>query len=544
MWLWTSDRPDTHPGLYYFEEATAECGVDYPLFAQGDTLSRFALLQASSPFSRNQALPTDKMVGFARLARACRVVASGAEARSVVKEAAAVSLHQQEHGLDQEAPSSAPRFRSSGVGSNFCTRDAGMPFGAANSHGWFSWLPSSSQFASAVALAAAGSALFMAALDPRAESPVRCESQEDGKTQENPLWRSRESQPFARKLGDALLFTGTANEHLGAAVAKRLSTHLGRVSVGRFADGEVNIQFLDSLRGKDIYIIQPTSTPVNDHLMELLLMISTCRRASAKKITAVIPYFGYARQDRKMNSRVPISAADVARMMEAMGVDRVVAVDLHCGQIQGFFGPRVPVDNVEAQIVGLDYFESKGLIKPVVVSPDAGGVYRARKFQEGMVRRGYKDCSIAMLIKRRIRANEVESMDLVGSVEGRDVIIVDDMIDTAGTLVEAARELKSKGAKRVYAFATHGLFSGPAIDRIQKSALEEVVITDTIKARPMVESCKKIKILSISILLADAIRRIHQKESLNDLFNFGSGPGTIPIARSELKCGPPSPPRS
>ncbi|KAL8428177.1 hypothetical protein ACSSS7_007354 [Eimeria intestinalis] len=373
----------------------------------------------------------------------------------------------------------------------------------------------------ASALALASTVLFEGALG--SDTPARCETPGHCEKHSNPLWRSRESQPFTRKLGDALLFTGTANEQLGAAVADRLSTHLGRVSVGRFADGEVNIQFLDSLRGKDVYIIQPTSTPVNDHLMELLLMISTCRRASAKKITAVIPYFGYARQDRKLNSRVPISAADVARMMEAMGVDRVVAVDLHCGQIQGFFGPRVPVDNVEAQIVGLDYFETKQLNNPVVVSPDAGGVYRARKFQEGMVQRGYSDCSIAMLIKRRIRANEVESMDLVGSVDGRDAIIVDDMIDTAGTLVEAARELKSKGARRVFAFATHGLFSGPAIDRIQRSALEEVVITDTIKARPVVTSCNKIKILSISILLADAIRRIHQKESLNELFNFSSG---------------------
>ncbi|CDI81720.1 phosphoribosylpyrophosphate synthetase, putative [Eimeria acervulina] len=392
----------------------------------------------------------------------------------------------------------------------------------------------------AIACAAAGSVLLTTVFDTRAESPVLCEGIHCDKSHENPLWRSRESQPFTRKLGDALLFTGTANEHLGSAVAERLSTRLGRVSVGRFADGEVNIQFLDSLRGKDVYIIQPTSTPVNDHLMELLLMISTCRRASAKKITAVIPYFGYARQDRKMNSRVPISAADVARMMEAMGVDRVVAVDLHCGQIQGFFGPRVPVDNVEAQIVGLDYFESKELDKPVVVSPDAGGVYRARKFQEGMVRRGYKDCSIAMLIKRRIKANEVESMDLVGSVEGRDAIIVDDMIDTAGTLVEAARELKKKGARRVYAFATHGLFSGPAIDRIQKSALEEVVITDTIKARPMVTSCKKIKILSISILLADAIRRIHQKESLNDLFNFASASRLPTTAASGSEASQPA----
>ncbi|PHJ16206.1 phosphoribosylpyrophosphate synthetase [Cystoisospora suis] len=336
---------------------------------------------------------------------------------------------------------------------------------------------------------------------------------------DSPLWRSEENRPFERKLGDALLFCGNSNEPLARAVADRLSTKLGKASVKRFADGEVNIQFTDSLRGKDVYIIQPTSTPVNEHLVELLLMISTCRRASAKKITAVIPYYGYARQDRKLSSRVPISAADVARMIEAMGVDRVVAVDLHCGQIQGFFGPRVPVDNLEAQIIGLEYFQHKNLSKPVVVSPDAGGVYRARKFQEGLIARGYRDCGIAMLIKQRLRANEIESMDLVGSVAGSDVIIVDDMIDTAGTLCEAARELRKKGARRVFAFATHGLFSGPAIERIEASPLEEVVVTDSIKARAAVRECSRITSLSISVLLADAIRRIHQKESLNDLFN-------------------------
>ncbi|PFH32250.1 phosphoribosylpyrophosphate synthetase [Besnoitia besnoiti] len=336
---------------------------------------------------------------------------------------------------------------------------------------------------------------------------------------ESPLWRSEENRPFERKLGDALLFCGNSNEPLARAVADRLSTTLGKAAVKRFADGEVNIQFSDSLRGKDVYIIQPTSTPVNENLVELLLMISTCRRASAKKITAVIPYYGYARQDRKLSSRVPISAADVARMIEAMGVDRVVAVDLHCGQIQGFFGPRVPVDNLEAQIIGLEYFHHKNLQKPVVVSPDAGGVYRARKFQEGLIARGYTDCGIAMLIKQRIRANEIERMDLVGSVAGSDVIIVDDMIDTAGTLCEAARELRKKGARRVFAFATHGLFSGPAIERIEASPLEEVVVTDSIKARPEVAQCTRITSLSISVLLADAIRRIHQKESLNDLFN-------------------------
>lgn len=480
------------------------------------------------------------MIGLRRVARALGAVTNARRGASFCKESVAVSYNHHAQP-EAEAPSS-PLQMPPTFGSSLAMANGGLFFAPASAgQSGFGSMKFTTRLATALALAATGSAfLFVGAHDLQPGSPVLCEGGDCGKNHENPLWRSRESQPFARKLGDALLFTGTANEHLGAAVAERLSTRLGRVSVGRFADGEVSIQFLDSLRGKDVYIIQPTSTPVNDHLMELLLMISTCRRASAKKITAVIPYFGYARQDRKMNSRVPISAADVARMMEAMGVDRVVAVDLHCGQIQGFFGPRVPVDNVEAQIVGLDYFESKALYKPVVVSPDAGGVYRARKFQEGMVGRGYGDCSIAMLIKRRIRPNEVESMDLVGSVAGRDVIIVDDMIDTAGTLVEAARELKSKGARRVYAFATHGLFSGPAIDRIQKSALEEVVITDTIKARPMVTSCKKIKILSISILLADAIRRIHQKESLNDLFNFASSsralssPEPEPPSSSEL----------
>ncbi|KAL8429003.1 hypothetical protein Efla_006786 [Eimeria flavescens] len=467
------------------------------------------------------------MLGISQLARSLRVACASEECSCVRGRALAAACHRL-RGPRSAAYAISAGYR--GAARSACTLVVPVDREGGGAGGRFrrESLRFSLGSCLASALALASTFLFRTAVS--AECPAHCETPGSCDKHSNPLWRSREGQPFARKLGDALIFTGTANEQLGAAVADRLSTRLGRVSVGRFADGEVNIQFLDSLRGKDVYLIQPTSTPVNDHLMELLLMISTCRRASAKKITAVIPYFGYARQDRKLNSRVPISAADVARMMESMGVDRVVAVDLHCGQIQGFFGPRVPVDNVEAQIVGLDYFETKQLSSPVVVSPDAGGVYRARKFQEGMVKRGYSDCSIAMLIKRRIRANEVESMDLVGSVDGRDVIIVDDMIDTAGTLVEAARELKSKGAKRVYAFATHGLFSGPAIDRIQKSALEEVVITDTIKARPMVTSCKKIKILSISILLADAIRRIHQKESLNDLFNFSSGFRAVEVA--------------
>uniref|UniRef100_A0A8C9H6W7 ribose-phosphate diphosphokinase n=1 Tax=Piliocolobus tephrosceles TaxID=591936 RepID=A0A8C9H6W7_9PRIM len=195
----------------------------------------------------------------------------------------------------------------------------------------------------------------------------------------HPLWRSEEKRPI-EKMENAILFSGSSNELLSKNIADHLGTNLGRVNLKRFADGEVSMQFIDSIRGKDVYIIQPTCPPVNENLIELLLMISTCRRSSAKKITAVIPYYGYARQDRKLSSRVPISAADVARMIEAMGVDRVVAIDLHSGQIQGFFGPRVPVDNLEAQLIGLDYFTNKDLYKPVIVSPDAGGVYRARKF--------------------------------------------------------------------------------------------------------------------------------------------------------------------
>jgi ribose-phosphate pyrophosphokinase len=317
---------------------------------------------------------------------------------------------------------------------------------------------------------------------------------------------------------DILVLSGNSNIPLAQAIAEHMGTNLGKMALGRFADGEVSLRILESVRGKDVYIIQPTSPPVNEHLMELLLMISTCRRASAKRITAVVPYYGYARQDRKMNSRVPISAADVARLIETMGVDRVVAVDLHCGQIQGFFGPRVPVDNLGAQLAGEAYFAEMGLKNVVVISPDAGGVYRARKFQEGLLMKGVGDVSIAMLIKQRSGANKIDRMDLVGSVRDADCIIVDDMIDTAGTLCEAARELKKHGAKRVFAFATHGLFNGPAVKRIEDSPLEQVIVTDTIKLSDSAKACKKIQQLSISVLIADCIRRIHQKESLNVLF--------------------------
>jgi ribose-phosphate pyrophosphokinase len=253
--------------------------------------------------------------------------------------------------------------------------------------------------------------------------------------------------------------------------------------------------------------------------MELLLMVSTMRRASAERITAVIPYYGYARQDRKMTARVPISAADVARLLESMGVDRVIAVDLHCGQIQGFFGPRVPVDNLDAGTVGVKYFVNKGLTNPVVVSPDAGGVYRAKQFREGLNMAAPKlDAGLAMIIKQRPKAGQIERMDLVGTVDGCDVVILDDMIDTAGTLCTAAANLKTNGARRVFAFASHGLFSGPASDRIARSVLEEVVVTNTIPLKAGARANEKIVQLSVAPLVAEAIKRVHLRQSVSDLF--------------------------
>jgi ribose-phosphate pyrophosphokinase len=324
--------------------------------------------------------------------------------------------------------------------------------------------------------------------------------------------------------GDMVLFSANANPELAAEIAALLGTNLGNITVARFADGEVNVQVHDNVRGKDVFIIQPTSPPVNEHLMELLLLVSTMRRASAERITCVIPYYGYARQDRKMTARVPISAADVARLLEAMGVDRVVAVDLHCGQIQGFFGPRVPVDNLDAGSVGVSYFASKGLDNPVVVSPDAGGVYRAKQFREGLnVLAPKLDASLAMIIKQRPKAGQIEQMDLVGSVNDSDVVIVDDMIDTAGTLCTAASNLKANGARRVFAFASHGLFSGPASDRISRSALEEVVVTNTIPLKASAKANEKIVQLSVAPLLAEAIKRVHLKQSVSELFKKKEG---------------------
>lgn len=319
--------------------------------------------------------------------------------------------------------------------------------------------------------------------------------------------------------GGLKIFSGNGNMSLALEIAKNLGINLGKATVGRFADGEVNVVIHENVRGKDVYVIQPTCMPVNDNLMELLLMVSTLRRASARRITVVIPYYGYARQDRKMQARVPISAADVARLMESMGVDRVIAVDLHCGQIQGFFGPRVPVDNLDGGIVGLDYFGSKDLHNPVVVSPDAGGVYRAKKFKEGLEQKyEMHDLGLAMIVKQRARAGSVDQMDLVGDVKDCDCILVDDMIDTAGTLCKAADVLVASGARRVFAFASHGLLSGPGNDRIAHSKMEEVVILNTIPTSPQRNANEKLTELSVAPLLAQAIFNIHAKKSISALF--------------------------
>ena len=346
----------------------------------------------------------------------------------------------------------------------------------------------------------------------------------------DPYWRSKAHQtPSYSPEPGFLIFSGNSNRPLAREIASYLGSNLANIKVSRFADGEINLQVYDHSRGKDVYIIQSTCPPVNEHLMELLLMISTLRRSSVNKITAVIPYYGYARQDRKMTSRVPISAADVAKLLETMGVDRVIACDLHCGQIQGFFGPRVPVDNLECSIVALNYVRKLELVNPVVVSPDAGGVYRAKKFQS-FLNSGGGTSGLAMIIKQRVEAGKIEKMDLVGTVNGCDVIIVDDMIDTAGTLCEAARVLKEYGARRVFAFATHGLFSRDALVKIENSPLDQVIITNTIPLPGSVDSeisyilpkpagkTEKIKQISVGMLLAEAIRRAHQKESFEKLF--------------------------
>ena len=312
-------------------------------------------------------------------------------------------------------------------------------------------------------------------------------------------------------LFNTLLFTGNANPVLAQEIAGHLGVELGRASVGRFSDGEVTVEIRQNVRARDIFVVQPTCTPTNENLMELLIMVDALKRASARRITAVIPYFGYARQDRRPRStRVPISAKVVANMLETVGVERVLTMDLHADQIQGFFD--IPVDNIYASPVLLSDLKSRNYRDLVVVSPDVGGVVRARALAKQL------GCDLAIIDKRRPAANVSEVMHVIGEIEGRNCVIMDDMIDTAGTLVKAAEVLKERGARSVYAYCTHPVFSGPAIERLASSALDEVVITNTIPLNDAARACRKIRQLSVAFLFAETIRRISDGESVTSLF--------------------------
>jgi len=312
--------------------------------------------------------------------------------------------------------------------------------------------------------------------------------------------------------GSLMVFTGNANPKLAAAVALELNVELGRANVGRFSDGELSVELQEHVRGRDIFVLQSTCAPCNDNLMELLVMVDALKRASAGRITATIPYFGYARQDRRSrSSRVPIAAKLVANMLVASGIDRVLTMDLHAEQIQGFFD--IPVDNIYALPILLDDIKKQHYVNPMVVSPDHGGVVRARSLAKRL------ECDLAIIDKRRPKANVSEVMHVIGDIEGRNCVIMDDMIDTAGTLVKAAEVLKERGAKSVYAYCTHPVFSGPAIERIAKgSALDEVVVTNTIPLSQAAQACTKIRQVSVAPLMAEVIQRIANGDSVMDLF--------------------------
>lgn len=308
------------------------------------------------------------------------------------------------------------------------------------------------------------------------------------------------------------LFAGNSNRALADAVARHLDVDLGKAEVSTFSDGEVNVEINENVRGTDCFVLQSTCAPANTHLMELLIMVDALKRASARRITAVIPYFGYARQDRRPRStRVPISAKVVANLLETVGVERVLTMDLHADQIQGFFD--IPVDNIYASPVLLSDLKSRNYKDLVVVSPDVGGVVRARALAKQL------GCDLAIIDKRRPAANVSEVMHVIGEIDGRNCVIMDDMIDTAGTLVKAAEVLKERGAKSVFAYCTHPILSGPAIERISGSALDEVVITNTIPLTDAAKACKKIRQLSVAFLFAETIRRISDGESVTSLFS-------------------------
>ena len=308
-----------------------------------------------------------------------------------------------------------------------------------------------------------------------------------------------------------MVFTGNANPKLAQAVTKYLNIPLGSATVNRFSDGEVMVQLLDNVRGKDVFILQSTCAPTNDNLMELMIMVDALKRASARRITAAIPYYGYARQDRRPRStRVAISAKVVANMLQAVGVDRVLTMDLHADQIQGFFD--IPVDNIYATPVLLNDLVERKYDDLMVVSPDVGGVVRARAMAKAL------EVDLAIIDKRRPRANVAEIMNIIGEVKGRTCVITDDIVDTAGTLCNAAGALKERGAKRVVAYITHPVLSGAAVERITNSALDELVVTDTIPLSPAAEACPKIRQVSCAAIIGETLSRIAREDSVSNLF--------------------------
>ncbi|MBF0622758.1 MAG: ribose-phosphate pyrophosphokinase [Magnetococcales bacterium] len=306
------------------------------------------------------------------------------------------------------------------------------------------------------------------------------------------------------------LFSGTSNPDLAAKIADYLNVILGSATVKRFSDGEIFVQINENVRGRDVFIIQPSSPPTNDHLMELLIMVDALRRASAGRITAVIPYFGYSRQDRKEAGRTPITAKLVADLLEATRIQRVLTMDLHSGQTQGFF--NIPVDNIYASPVLLNALRNRGVENAVVVSPDVGGVVRARSYAKRL------NTELAIIDKRRPKANVAEIHHIIGDIDGKDCLIVDDMVDTAGTLTKAAEKLMEHGARSVVAACTHGVLSGPAVERIENSVLSALLVTDTLRLSDHAAACSKIESHTVSNLLGEAIRRISDEESLSSLF--------------------------
>jgi ribose-phosphate pyrophosphokinase len=310
--------------------------------------------------------------------------------------------------------------------------------------------------------------------------------------------------------GKALIFSGRGNPDLAKLIAKQLENNLGEIRITNFADGELYCQINDNVRGRDVFIVQPTSTPVNENIMELLILIDAFKRASARRITAVMPYYGYARQDRKDKPRVPITSRLVADLIEAAGADRILCVDVHAAQIQGFF--KIPVDHLFAAPVLIKHIASLKLDNLIIISPDAGGVERARAYAKRL------ETDLAIIDKRREKANVAEVMNIIGQVEGKNCVIVDDMVDTAGTLCETVKALKEKGTNKIFCAATHAVLSGNALENLENAPLEKLFITDTISASAKAEKCRKLEILSIAPLLADAIKRIHEESSVSSLF--------------------------